>query len=230
MSTLSELRARARRLVDAVGNNFFSDAEINDYLNTGLGELHDLLVLKFEDYYVSSISFNMASDTSSYSLQSIGLNNLYKLLGVDLKQGSETVRVPRYSFQERNTFKSSQALYSDRGHTNHRYSLTGNNINFIPTPTSSDEVTLWYVPKYTKLVNDSDSVDGSIASNWEDYAVYSAAIKMRQKEETSVTSLEREQEKITARIEEAARNRDAGEPMGITDEDMGVLAGHWLFR
>ena len=100
----------------------------------------------------------------------------------------------------------------------------------IPTPTSTDEVTLWYVPKYTKLVNDSDSVDDNIASNWEDYAVLSAAIKMRQKEETSTASLEREQEKITIRVEEAARNRDAGEPMGITDEDMGVLAGHWLFR
>tara|TARA_R110002012_G_scaffold202391_1_gene371430 strand:- start:14076 stop:14768 length:693 start_codon:yes stop_codon:yes gene_type:complete len=229
MSTLSELRTRARRLADAVGNNFFSDAEINDYINTGLGELHDLLVLKFEDYYISSLSFSLTSNTSSYSLESIGLNNLYKLMGVDLNQGSETVRVPRYSFQERNTFKASQALYSDRGHTNHRYSLTGSNINFIPTPSSSDEVTVWYIPKYTKLVNDSDSVDDNIASNWEDYAVCSAAIKMRQKEETSTTSLERAHEKLTMRIEDAAANRDAGEPMGITDEDMGVLSGRWLY-
>ena len=94
MSTLSELRARARRLVDAVGNNFFSDAEINDYINTGLGELHDILVLKFEDYYVSSISFILAGDTSSYSIESIGLNNLYKIMGVDLKQGA-TQRINR---------------------------------------------------------------------------------------------------------------------------------------
>lgn len=229
MSTLLELRTRARRLADAVGNEFFSDAEINDYINTGLGELHDILVLKFEDYYVSSISFSLAGDTSSYSLESIGLNNLYKLMGVDLKQGAETVRVPRYSFQERNTFKSSQALYSDRGHTNHRYSLTGNNLNFIPTPTSTDEVTVWYIPTYVKLVNDSDSVDDRIASNWEDYAVCSAAIKMRQKEETSTKPLELEHDKITARIENAARNRDAGEPFGITDEDMGVLAGYGPF-
>ena len=230
MSTLSELRTRARRLADAVGNNFFSDAEVDDYINTGLGELHDILVTKFEDYYVSSISFNLTADTSEYTLSAIGLNNLYKLMGIDLAQGSETVRVPRYSFQERNTYKSSQALYSDRGHTNHRYSLTGNKLNFIPTPTSTDAVTVWYVPKFVKLVNDSDSVDGSVSSNWEDYAVVSAAIRMRQKEETSTTSLEREHDKISLRIGEAARNRDAGEPMGITDEDMGVLAGHWLFR
>ena len=229
MSNLSELSTRARRLADAVGNNFFSDAEVNDYINTGLGELHDLLVTKFEDYYVSFVTFSLISGTSEYSLSSVGLNNLYKLLGVDLAQGSETVRVPRYSFQERNTFQSNQALYSDRGHTNHRYNLNGKNITFIPEPTSTDTAKVWYIPTYVKLVNDSDSVDGNIVSNWEDYAVISAAIKMRQKEETSVTSLEREHERITIRIEEAARNRDAGEPMGIVDEDSGVLAGHWLF-
>ena len=114
--------------------------------------------------------------------------------------------------------------------TNHRYNMSGNTINFIPTPLSTEEATVWYVPTYKKLLNDSDSVDDNIASNWEDYAVYTAAIRMRQKEETSTTSLSKEQEKLTFRIEESARNRDAGEPMGITDEDMGVLAGHWLFR
>tara|TARA_R110000744_G_C19227579_1_gene547798 strand:+ start:253 stop:945 length:693 start_codon:yes stop_codon:yes gene_type:complete len=230
MSTLLELRTRARRLADAVDNDFFSDAEINDYVNTGLGELHDLLVSKFEDYYISSISFNLVADTPDYTFESIGLGNMYKLMGIDLKQGAETVRVPRYSFQERNSFKSSQALYSDRGHTNHRYNMSGNTINFIPTPLSTEEATVWYVPTYKKLLNDSDSVDDNIASNWEDYAVYTAAIRMRQKEETSTTSLSKEQEKLAFRIEESARNRDAGEPMGITDEDMGVLAGHWLFR
>lgn len=230
MSTLLELRTRARRLADAVDNDFFSDAEINDYVNTGLGELHDLLVSKFEDYYISSISFNLVADTADYTFESIGLGNMYKLMGIDLRQGSETVRVPRYSFQERNSFKSSQALYSDRGHTNHRYNMSGNTINFIPTPLSTDEAIIWYVPTYKKLLNDSDSVDDNIASNWEDYAVYTAAIRMRQKEETSTTSLSKEQEKLAFRIEESARNRDAGEPMGITDEDMGVLAGHWLYR
>ena len=63
MSNLSELRTRARRLADAVGNNFFSDAEVNDYINTGLAELHDILVLKFEDYYVKSATFSLVSGT-----------------------------------------------------------------------------------------------------------------------------------------------------------------------
>ena len=84
------------------------------------------------------------------------------------------------------------------------------------------------VPTYTKLTGDSSSTSVSIALNWEEYAVVSAAIKMRMKEETSTSGLERELQRIRDRIEEAARNRDAGEPMGITDENIGILAGHRL--
>ena len=228
MSTLSELRTRARRLADAVGNNFFSDAEVNDYINTGLGELHDLLVSKFEDYYVSSATFSLTSGTSSYSLSSIGISNMYKILGVDITQGSDTMRIPRYSFNERNMFASDTSIYTDKGYTRYRYNLNGSNLSFIPEPNGSDSVKVWYVPSCTKLTSDSDSTDGSLEFNWEEYAVVSAAIKMRMKEETSVTALERERERLTARIEEASRNRDAGEPMGITDESVGVLPGYWF--
>tara|TARA_R100000951_G_scaffold76179_2_gene64253 strand:- start:13272 stop:13964 length:693 start_codon:yes stop_codon:yes gene_type:complete len=229
MSTLSELRTRARRLADAVGNNFFPDAEVNDYINSGLGELHDILVSKFEDYYVSSATFSLANGTSTYSLAGIGISDLYKILGVDIIQGSDTIRVPRYSFTERNVFSSNSALHGGRGFAHYRYNLNGTNITFTPEPNSTDSVKIWYVPSCTKLASDGATVDGSIELNWEEYAVVFAALKMRTKEETSTTSLERELGRLTARIEEASRNRDAGEPMGITDENAGTLSSHWLY-
>lgn len=229
MSTLLELRTRARRIADAVGNNFFADAEINDYINTGLGELHDILVLKFEDYYVSSASFSLASGTSTYSFSTIGITDLYKVLGVDITQGSDTVRIPRYSFSERNAFTSNESVYNNRGFPFYKYNLNAKDIVFMPEPTSTDTVKVWYVPSYTKLRTDEAEVDDRIALNWEEYAVYSAAIKMRHKEETSTTSLERELDRLKERIEEASSNRDAGEPMGIVDDSVGVLPGHWRY-
>ena len=223
MSTLSELRTRARRRADAVDNNFFSDAEINDYINIGLGELHDLLVSKYEDYYVNSVSFPLVSGTSSYQFSSIGLNDFYKLLGVDIKSGNDTVRVKRFSFPDRNKYASDSAIYNDRGVTAYEYALRSERIEFIPEPTSTDTVTVYYVPSYTKLSSDTSAVASGIELNWEEYAVIVAAVKMRQKEETSTATLERELERITARIEEAARDRDAGEPFGIIDDSSGVL-------
>lgn len=222
MSTLAELRTRARQRADAVGNNFFTDAEINDYVNVGLGELHDLLVSKFEDYYVSSVSFSLVADQSTYSFSSISLSGFYKLLGVDAVQGSDTVRVKRFSFPDRNLYQSDSAIYSDKGYANYQYAIRGESVEFIPTPGSTDTIKLWYVPSYTKLSSDGATTSNSVELNWEEYAVLVAAIKMRQKEETSTGALERDLERITARIEEASRNRDVAEPFGITDEDTGT--------
>jgi len=227
MSKLSELRTRARRRADAVGNNFFSDAEINDYINIGLGELHDVLVSKQEDYFVSSVSFSLVSGQAEYSFASINLGNFYKALAVDSTQGNDTFRIKRFSLADRNKYQSNIAFHNSRGYADYEYSIQGNSIKFLPEPTSTDTITLWYIPKCVKLENDADETDNRINSNWEEYAVISAAIKMRQKEETSVTSLERDLDRIVLRIEEAASNRDSAEPFGITDESVGVLQGFW---
>jgi len=223
MSTLSELRTRVRRRADAVGNNFFSDEEINDYVNTGLGELHDILVSKFEDYYVSSASFSLVSGTSSYSFSSIGLGDFYKLLAVDLTTGNDTVRMKRITWPDRNKHSYDNAVYNERGYASYEYSIRGEAIRLTPEPDSTDTITVYYVPSFSKLGSDSDKTSESVESNWEEYAIVSAAIRMREKEETSTTSLERELDRITARIEEASKDRDAAEPFGITDDTAGVL-------
>ena len=222
MSTLSELRTRARRRADAVGNDFFADAEVNDYINIGLGELHDLLVSKYEDYYVSSVSFTLTSGTSTYAFSAISLSDFYKLLGVDAVQGNDTVRIKRFNFADRNRYQAAVSVYSSKGYADYEYAIRGESIEFIPEPTSTDSIKIWYVPSCTKLTSDGATVSSSIELNWEEYAVLVAAIKMRQKEETSTAALERDLERITARIEEASRNRDTAEPFGITDETSGV--------
>ena len=227
MSTLSELRTRARRKVDAVNNDFFSDSEINDYINIGLGELHDILVSKQEDYYVRKLSFSLATSQSTYSFADLGLTNFYKLLAVDSNQGNDTFRVRRFNLPDRNRFQADLAFHNSRGYSNYEYSIQGKAIKFIPEPVSTDVIDLYYVPTFTRLEDDNSQVDDSIALNWEEYAVTVAAIKMRQKEETSVSTLERDLERITARIEEASRNRASAEPFGITDETTGVLHGFW---
>ena len=230
MSTLLELRTRARQRADAVGNNFFTDSEINDYINTGLGELHDLLVMKFEDYYISSVSFSLTSGTGEYSFNSIGLDDFYKVIGVDASYGNDIVRVKRFSFPDRNKYAYNDVLYNNRGYAAYEYSIRGDNVVFIPTPNSTDSITIHYVPSFQKLSSDSDSVSSSIALNWEEYAVIVAAMKMLQKEETSTSPFERELKRITARIENAASNRDAAEPFGITDETTGILpASRWSY-
>lgn len=224
-STLAQLRTRARIRADAVGNNFFTDDEINTYINTGLGELHDVLVLKFEDYYVSSKSFDLVSDQSNYTFASMTLTDFYKCLGVDVSANSETMRVRRFSFQGRNSFSSDVAIRGRGDYSDLQYQIRGDSVELIPKPSSAGTMTLWYVPSFTPLASDSDTVSTSIMSNWEEYAVLLAVLKMKEKEELSITAIEKELASTYSRIESAATNRDAGEPGGIIDDMAGVEIG-----
>ena len=225
-TSLLTLRTRARTRADAVGNNFFSDSEIDDYLNIGLGELHDLLVLKFEDYYVSSAEFSLVSGQSNYTFSAIECTDFYKCLGVDATDSGETIRVRRFSFPERDRYVAT-AITGRGGYTDYQYQIRGDSLEFIPEPNTTSTIKLWYVPSFSRLNYDDDEISSSIMSNWEEYAVVTAVYKMKEKEELSTTVIERELESIRARIETASANRDAGESEGITDELTGTRSG-WL--
>ena len=56
--TESDLRTRARRRADMENSTFVSDAEIQDYLNSSISELHDFMVKSYEDYFVSEQTYN----------------------------------------------------------------------------------------------------------------------------------------------------------------------------
>ena len=223
---LSTLRSRARIRADAVGNNFFSDSEIDRYINVGLGELHDILVQKFEDYYVTSKEFSLVSGQTAYSFDDLGIRNFYKCLGVDATDSGETIRVRQFSFAERNRYVAT-AITGRGGYTDYQYQIRGDGLEFIPEPNTTSTIKLWYIPAFSDLEDDDDEINNFIMSNWEEYAVITAVFKMKEKEELSTTVIERELQAIRARIEEASANRDAGEPSGITDELTGTRSG-WL--
>ena len=223
---LSTLRSRARTRADAVGNNFFSDSEIDRYINVGLGELHDILVQQFEDYYVTSAEFSLESDKTTYTFSELGIRNFYKCLGVDCTDSGETIRLRRFSFSERNRYEST-AITGRGGYTDYQYQIRGNGVEFIPKPNTTSTIKLWYIPSFIELEEDDDEINSFIMSNWEEFAVVTAVYKMKEKEELSTTVIERELEGLRARIEEASQNRDAGDPGGITDELTGTRPG-WL--
>ena len=219
-STLLEMRNYARVRADAVSSGFFSPTELTRYINVSLGELHDMLVQKFEDYYVDHIQFNLEPDKDKYSFEEIGIQGkFYKSLGVDVKDSGVPSRVPLFSFSERNRFADKSL--SRGGLPNYHYRIQGDSISFIPKPEGAQEIMLWYVPSFKELVLDTDTVDSEIMSNWEEYAIINTVYKMKEKEELSTTVIERELEALRGRIDQAASNRDAGESFGITDNTIG---------
>ena len=219
-TTLAQLITRVRQRADMVWSAFVSDAEIVDYINVAMAEIHDLLVDKYEDYYVSTTTYTLPGGNPG-TLPA----TFYKALGVDFDSGGVSYRLKRYSFQERNMYNSPGAVAARIADT--RYAIQGNQIKFIPDPTTSGTVTLHYVPEAQRFSSGSTSATivslaPAIANGYEEYVVVDAAIKCLLKEESDVQPHMVYKEQLRKRLEAAAGNRDAGESYKISDVNTGV--------
>ena len=224
-TTLQNLVDRTRQRADMEGSTFVSDTEVIGYINVAMAEIHDILVDRYEDYYVSSQQFTLPTDNPG-TLP----NTFYKALGVDFNTGGTTYRLRRFSFQERNVYNS-PALVAGRV-TNTLYAIQGAEIKFIPSPTVSGTASLFFVPEAQQFATSgSGFMDATVvtkppavAFGYEEYVVVDAAIKCLQKEESDVQMLMVQKQQLKERIENAASNRDQGEPTAITDSRAGTFS------
>lgn len=212
--TLLQLRTLCKQESDMVNSSFISDAEWNSYINQSYFELYDLMVQKYGDDYFSE-QYNFTTDGTSYLYPLPA--DFYKLLGLDLSlSGSDDsfVTIRRFNFADRNRYAvpNFQSFY---GVTNMRYRLNANDLWITPVPSGGQQMRLWYVPRLATLTADGDTVDG--ISGWTEYIIVDAAMKAMAKEESDVSVLMARKAGLIQRIEAAAENRDAANPMTVAD-------------
>lgn len=193
-------------------STFISDSELTSLINSSAAELYDLLIGVYEDYKITSSAVSVVPNNDTYSLPA----NFYKLRGVDLvlDANGNAVTLKPFVFGERNNYMFTPT-WNVVGLPYLRYHILGDSIRFVPVPSTTQTVKLWFIPAITKLVLDADTLDG--VNGFEEYIVVDAAIKMRIKEETDVQELMMSKQLLTQRINSMASNRDAGEPERVTD-------------
>lgn len=227
---LGQLRLEAQQRADRVNSDFVTVPEWNSYINQAAFELYDLLTTVYEDYYVNSCYFTTDGVTSQYTLpngtntfqdqdgNTITPSPFYKLLGVDLGITSSTnawVTVKKFDFISRNRYVYPQLTSTYLGVFNLRYRVVGNTLMFIPTPSAGQKIRLWYQPRLTQLLQDTDTLDG--VSGWTEYVIVRAAYLALAKEESDTTQMLLQLNALKQRIEDSAMNRDIGQPSTISD-------------
>lgn len=230
---LSQIRLAAQQRADRVESQFVTQAEWRGYINQSLFELYDLLVTVYEDYFLAQpIQFVSDGITYRYALPN-GSNTFlnadtnvsftpppfYKLLGVDLALNNATnayVTINKFNFIDRNRYVYPNTASTIYGVFNMQYRVMGSAIEFIPTPSAGQAIRLWYIPRLTELLQDTDITTLGI-SGWIEYAIVRAAKFALDKEESDTTKLDAELLYLKARIEETAANRDAGQADKISD-------------
>lgn len=231
--TLGQIRLAAQQRADRVNSNFVTQSEWRNYINQSMFELYDLLVTTYEDYFIATpVQFQTTGQTNLYALPN-GSNTFtngvtqttftpqpfYKLLGVDLALNttqSGFVTLNKFNFIDRNKYffpNSGSILY---GVFNPQYRVMGSNIEFIPLPSAGQICQLWYIPRLTQLLQDTDTTAMGI-SGWIEYVIVKAAYYALTKEESDTTSLVMQLGALQKRIEETAMNRDAGQPDTISN-------------
>lgn len=214
--SLGQVRLMAQQRADRVNSQFVTPPEWNTYINQSAFELYDLLVQKYGNEYFLASPYQFATTGARfYDLPS----DLYKLLGVDLNvngtNNNSWITLKKFEFISRNTNVYPQITTNLLGVAGMRYRLMGNQIEFDVAPSSGQIIQLWYIPKLTQLLKDTDIMDG--ISGWTEYVIIDAAIKALQKEESDVTVLALQKAAMIQRIDSAAENRDAGEPETISN-------------
>ena len=220
--TLAQLITRSRRRADQENSEFCTDAEVVDYINEAIAELHEMMVNEYEIYYLSSHSYTLPADNPKELPTSF-----WKALGCDFASGGVTRRIRRYMFQERNAYES--PMLKQGYMANVFFIIEGNNIRFIPESPPGGTVTLWYIPEPQKFAGDETgdaarlfSVDRALANGFERFIVLDAAIKMLQKEESDTQILVAEREGVRHRLMLAAKDRTPGESRAIADVKVGT--------
>ena len=238
--TLLELRTAARQRANQEHSEFVSDAELTSYVNQSLAELHGLVVQSFgEDYFITETDLSYAANAITASLPS----DFFKARGVSVLISTGTpnryATLRQYNYNTRNSWASTGSV--QQGVTtgwwsNLRSRIAQGNLELRPPPDRAVTVRLAYIPVVTELVDDTDSTEVNDSLNgWLEYVIVDAAIKMKDKEETDTTVLQRQREAIVKRIESETANRDAGDAETIRDagatgndpSGYGVGGGWW---
>lgn len=158
--SLLQLRTTSQQKADRVNSNFVTNPEWNTFINLAMDELYDILVTVYEDYFLAPLAqFTTNGSTYFYPLpdgSTTFINSvtnasyvappLYKLVGVDLGINSANnawVTVDKFNVNDRNQFVYPNTASTIYGVFNLRYRMFGNQIEFIPTPSSNQPIRLW---------------------------------------------------------------------------------------
>ncbi len=220
--SLGEIRLHAQQRSDMIGSNFVTTPEWNYYINQSYYELYDLLITTYEDYFVAPVLQFTTTGSQSYALPN-GQNYsnapaFYKMYGMDIgvvPNANAFATLKKFDFIQRNRYVFPQITSTPLGIFNMEYRVVGGNIMFIPQPSAGQVMGVWYYPRLTTLLQDTDIMDG--ISGWTEYVIVDAAIKALRKEESDTQELMNEKIMLKQRIEESATNRDAGQPDTISD-------------
>lgn len=182
--TTQQLIDMARRRCDAYGSDAFTDAEIVDYLNMTLWELHGILADSHGDDYLSTVLTGSVSGSEPTLVNSPTGSSPYRILRVDwLRDGDTWTPMHRANLADA---RWDTTLEDWDGYPpSYRYTATA--TYFYPPSKNAESVRLIIVPHPTDFSTTAlSAVLPDWLEPWYQYLVLGAAVHMLDRIETDV--------------------------------------------
>lgn len=217
-TTAGNIILEAQQRCNKENSQFYTQQELMSMCSQSRKSLYDIIIQKFGDdyYFANPFKFTTSNQQQFYPLP----DDFYKLFGTDVALNggdpNSWVTLKKFNFIQRNLYNFPN-VYTMYGITNLRYRILGDNLEIVPVPSGGQTIQIWYAPRVSQLIQPTDIVDG--VSGWEEYIVDDMCRKMLIKEESfeQAAEFKSDRDEVHKRIEEAAENRDIGEPETVSD-------------
>lgn len=203
-TTLLDLRTRVRERADLESTNFVTDTMLNAWINESYEELYDRVVAAFADTFFSTQDATLTGGTEL--LSQLNLAGAFRFMRF-LEKNPDTpqrIMVPRWQWGKKNRLDYIA------------YRMLGSVLQVEPYEYAAGKYRVYYVSNPTALTADGSIIDARIET-WRDFIVIATCIKALMREESDVSDLRAELARSIARIEFAAKLRDAANPPRVND-------------
>lgn len=213
--SLAQMRDGARKFANVQGTTALQrhpDADVNDYVNRGLGSLYRKLTEAVPDQrFLATTTVTTTAGTSTYALPS----DFDHLISIDLTASGVRSWLIAYEMHERPALVDPSATYTGIPFC---YRLRGANLELLPVPGDDYTSVLWYVPAASQLTSDAQVFD--TVSRLDDYVIAYAArlIAVKDKAWDLVAACKDVEMGMAEEIGFLARSRDKNSPSRIVDE------------
>lgn len=222
--TLTNLILDVRQRTNMENSTFVTDAELTEYLNQELAELHARITANEGQphFRTAAAPFTTTVGTALYGLPS----DFWRMQEVTCTFDGVTRPMEPFMPLERASLLNSQLIYPYT--TTPRYRVQADNLEILPT-SRAVTVSLFYIARSPRLASGSDTVEGF--DGYEIAAVYGACASVQQKEETDPSFYLGQKDRIYRLVDVHAGNRDGSHPERVVDvvgtDDLYPLSSYW---
>lgn len=186
--SLGTLRAEIRKRADTgpdttVGRH--TNAELNQMINDSWQAMREMMADKGH-YLKAAVATMTAGVTAPYQFGTISMPaDCVRVMGIDVRISTEEVRsLLPVMFLERNEFFGvyGQAVGMPVGFyvfnigTEVTTTVTPGTIGIFPAPDGAYQYTLWYIPSWTDITDDTYKFDG--VAGWDEWVISDVVIKL----------------------------------------------------